>query len=421
MPAHNAFPRMRRVALIYDATLAYDLCVIRGVAAYLQKEPGWNVYIAENGLKERGLFDLSSWDVDGVIADLDNASVAKAVATSKLPAVGFGSGYGWHAPERRMPYFFTNNQAIAKLAAGHLLDRGFNNLAYCGYRRNSTNGWSEEREQEFARQAKARGFACHIYRGSYWNSPRWADIQDALCAWLLSLPKPLGLMAANDNRARQVLEACRVCGLQVPEQVAVIGVDNDEVLCRLCSPLLTSIEQGAQRIGYEAASLLDGMMRGEKPTKRHHVIDPVGVITRRSTDVFPIKDRQVAAAMIFIRDHACAGIKVPSVVSATKASRSALEARFKAVLGRTLHKAIRDVQLEKAKSLVTETRLSAKEIAAATGFKSVQHMSSSFQKSVGLPPAAYRRAIGAGLLTSFATEAKQAAQAAESVSAVRSV
>ena len=387
---------MRRVALIYDATLAYDLCVIRGVAAYLQRGPGWSIYIAENNLKEQRLSDLCNWGVDGVVADFDNPTVASAVVSSRLPAVGFGSGYGWYAPESRIPYFFTNNQAIARLAADHLLDRGFQNFAYCGYRRNATNGWSEERQREFTKHARARGFGCHVYRGRYWNSPRWADIQDALCAWLVSLPKPVGLMAANDNRARQVLEACRVSGLQVPDQVAVVGVDNDEVLCRLCSPLLTSIEQGAERIGYEAASLLDGIMRGKSPLKKRYVVDPVGVVTRRSSDVLRVTDPLVAKAMIFIREHACEGIKVPRVVVAANASRSGLEARFKAEFGRTLHSAILNVQLERAKSLVTETSLSPKEIAAATGFKSVQHMSSLFRRAVGLPPAAYRRTLRAG-------------------------
>jgi len=390
---------MRRVALIYDSTLAYDLCVIRGVAAYLRREPGWNVYLAQNGAGERPLPDLSSWKVDGVVADFDShPALATAVVTAKLPAVGFGSGYGWYAHESRIPYFFTNNQAIARLAADHLIARGFRNFAYCGFRRSSTNGWSKEREVEFAKHVNARGFVCDIYRGRYANNSRWTEIQDALCRWLLSLPKPAGVMAANDNLARQVLEACRVCGLNVPEQVAVIGVDNDDVICQLCSPLLTSIEQGAERVGYEAASLLDGMMGGVRSTKKRYVIDPVGIVTRRSTDAIPVTDLQVAKAMRFIQEHACEGIKVTRVVAAANSSRSSLEARFKAELGKTMHVAIRDTQLDKAKSLLLETNLSQKEIAASTGFKSVQHMSSQFRVVVGHPPAAYRRMVNPGFM-----------------------
>jgi LacI family transcriptional regulator len=389
----HVLSRMRRVALIYDATMAYDLRVIGGVAAYLQEGTKWNVYIEENALKDQRLPDLGAWEGDGIIANLDHPNVAMAVVKSKLPTVGFGSGYGWYAPESHIPYFFTNNQAIARLAADHLLERGLRNFAYCGYPRTLINGWSEEREREFAERVRVGGFPCQIYRGRHRNSRRWVQIQRALCAWLVSLPKPTGLMAANDNRARQVLEACRVSGLRVPEEVAVIGVDNDEVLCRLSSPLLTSIEQGAARIGYEAAALLDRMISGKRSDEKRYVVDPAGVVTRLSTDVLPVEDSQVAKAMSFIREHACDGIKVPQVVAAVAASRSGLEARFKTALGRTLHTAIRDVQLERVKRLFTETNLAAKEIAASTGFKSVQHMSSLFRQAFGLPPAAYRRRV----------------------------
>ena len=385
--------RMWRVALIYDATMAYDLQVIGGVAAYLQEGAKWNVHIEDNTLRPHQLPDLGAWEGDGIIANLDHPNVAVAITESKLPTVGFGSGYGWYAPESHIPYFFTNNLAIARLAADHLLERGFRHFAYCGYTRTAINGWSEEREREFTERVKLRGFTCAIYGSRQRSNQSWAHIQKALCAWLVSLPKPVGLMAANDKRARQVLDACRVCGLQVPEEIAVIGVDNDEVLCRLSTPLLTSIEQGAARIGYEAAALLDRIMSGTGSAERRYVIDPEGVVTRLSTDVLPTEDPQVAKAMLFIREHACDGIKVPDVVAAAAGSRSGLEARFKNVLGRTLHTAIREVQLDRVKSLVTETNQAPKEIAASTGFKSVQHMSTLFKRAVGLPPAEYRRLI----------------------------
>ncbi|MBC7927099.1 MAG: DNA-binding transcriptional regulator, partial [Bryobacteraceae bacterium] len=340
--------RLRRVALIYDATTAYDLQVIRGVTAYLQEGATWSVYIEESALKDQRLPDLGSWEGDGIIADLDHPAVAAAVVKSKLPAVGFGSGYGWYAPKSRIPYFFTNNRAIARLAADHLLNRGFRNFAFCGYPKTPINGWSAEREREFAERLKERGFSCPVYHGRHRNIRSWAHMQQALSSWLGSLAKPVGLMAANDNRARHVLEACRLSGLHVPEEVAVIGVDNDEMLCGLSSPLLTSIEQGAQRIGYKAAALLDRIMGGKLPAKKHYVIDPVGIVTRLSTDVLPVQDIQVANAMFYIREHACDGIKVPDVVAAVRASRSGLDARFKAAFGRTLHTTIRDVQLERA-------------------------------------------------------------------------
>jgi LacI family transcriptional regulator len=390
-PDRQGARKIRHVALIYDATRAYDLKVMTGVAAYLQEGAGWNVYIEENSLKDQRLPDLRTWKGDGIIADFDNPRVAAAVVESKLPAVAFGSGYGWYAPESRIPYFFTNNRAIAHLAADHLLDRGFRNFAYCGYPRTLINGWSEERERAFVARLKRRGLACQVYRGGH----GWTAMQRALGEWLEALPKPLGVMAANDNRARQVLEACRAQSLRVPEEVAVIGVDNDELLCQLSSPLLTSVEQGARRVGHEAAVLLDRIMDGRKPRRRRLVIDPMGVVTRHSTDILAIQDPVAAKAMAFVWEHALRGIKVKDVAEAVTCSRAALETRFKAALGYSVHTAACNVRLEQARRLVRDTNLSLKQIAANTGFKSVQHMTTVFGRAFGQPPAGYRLACGA--------------------------
>lgn len=390
-PDRQGARKIRHVALIYDATRAYDLKVMTGVAAYLQEGADWNVYIEENSLKDQRLPDLRTWKGDGIIADFDNPRVAAAVVESKLPAVAFGSGYGWYAPESRIPYFFTNNRAIAHLAADHLLDRGFRNFAYCGYPRTPINGWSEERERAFVARLKRRGLACRVYRGGH----GWTAMQSALGEWLEALPKPLGVMAANDNRARQVLEACRAQSLRVPEEVAVIGVDNDELLCQLSSPLLTSVEQGARRVGHEAAVLLDHIMDGRKPRRRRMVIDPESVVTRRSTDILAIEDAVAAKAMAFIWEQALRGIKVKDVAEAVTCSRAALETRFKTALGYSVHTAIGNVRLEQARRLVRDTNLSLKQIAANTGFKSVQHMTTVFGRAFGQPPAEYRLACGA--------------------------
>ncbi len=383
--------RSRRVALIYDATLAYDLKVMAGVAAYLQEEGDWNVYIEETALKDQRLPDLRSWKGDGVIADFDDPRVARAVVASGLPAVAFGSGYGWYSPLSRIPYFFTNNQAIASLAADHLAERGFRHFAYCGYPQTAINGWSRERERAFAKRAAQLGIPCHIYHGHYWISRTWAAVQRSLQAWLKSLPKPAGLMAANDKRGRDVLEACRAIGLRVPEEIAVIGVDNDEVLCQLSSPLLSSVEQGARRIGHDAAALLDRIMSGRRPRRRKMVIDPAGIVTRRSTDILAIDDPLVAKAMAYIRERGCEGIRAEDVVSAMAVSRSGLEAHFRAVLGRTVRIAIRNVQLERCQRLIVNTNVSLKQVAADSGLKSVQHMTTLFGRRFGHPPAEFRR------------------------------
>ena len=386
MPRH-----IRRVALIYDATRVYDLKVMMGVASYVQEQPHFSVYIEENALKDQRLPDLRSWEGDGIIADFDDPAVARLVQQARLPAVGFGGGYGWYAEGSSIPYFYTNNTAIATLAANHLLERGFKSFAYCGYPRSPINGWSEEREEAFVKHLAKHQSSCAIFHGHHRSTRQWTLSQRSLGNWLKRLAKPAGIMAANDNRGRQVLEACRAYDLRVPDDVAVIGVDNDELLCRLSSPQMTSIEQGASKLGHAAAALLDEIMDGRKPRQRHFVIDPTGVVTRQSTDVLAVEDAKVAQAMVFIREHACDGIKVPDVINAVAISRSGLETRFASVLGYTIRTAIRRTQLERARRLIFDTDLPLKQVAAQTGFKSVQHMTTVFRDGFGQTPASYRQ------------------------------
>ena len=382
---------MRRVALIYDARHAYDWKVIIGVARYIREHPGFNVYLERDALKDQQLPPLSEWDGDGVIANFDHPSVAGAVSRSRLPTVGFGSGYGWR--NASIPYFFSNNRMISQKAADHFLVRGFRNFAFCGYTKNRINGWSQEREQAFVSHLKLHGHSCAIYSDPYRMARHWGAEQRALGKWLASLPKPVAVLAANDSRGLQVLEACRAFELGVPQQVAVIGVNNDELLCQLSNPPLTSIEQGTEKMGYEAAALLDRMMNGYKPRTRRFVVDPVRVVARNSTDVLAVEDHLVAGAMAFIAANAMKGIKVSDVGHALGISRSTLEARFKKALTFSIHAAIRRARMDRVRALVSGTTLPLKQIAATSGFRSVQHMTTLFKKSFAQSPARYRQGL----------------------------
>lgn len=384
---------MKHVALIYDAKLPYDLKVVSGVASYLQEGAGFSIYVEETALKNQKLPDLRSWHGDGIIADFDDPGVAAAVTRSRIPAVGFGGGHGWYPANSRIPYFFNNQAGIARMAADHFLERGFRHFGYCGFPPTQTNGWSREREVAFARRVRSRGFACDCYRGFHKTTHSWNAVMKSFGAWLHSLPKPVAVMAANDKRAHHVLEACRIHNIRVPWEVAVIGVDNDQLLCGLTSPPLSSVEQDAKRIGYEAAALLDRMMRGEKPRRKHFLIDPVEIVTRQSSDFMAVSDQAVAKAMAFIQTHAPDRVRVPAVLKDAAVSRSSLEARFKAAIGYTIHGAIRKVQLDQARRIITATNLPIKEVAVNTGFRSVQHMTTLFRQAFGKTPARYRDEI----------------------------
>jgi LacI family transcriptional regulator len=382
---------VRRIALIYDTTLSYDLNVMTGVLAFVRECTDYNIYIEEYELRGQRLPRLSSWDGDGIIANFDLPSVSRAALEPKLPVVGFGSGYGRHISGTSVPYFSTNNKMIASMAADYLLNLGFQHFGYCGYAATAINSWSEERERSFVSHLGKRGFLCDSYVDRHKVLPHWVNMQHSLAEWLTSLPKPVAIMAANDNRARHVLEACRGLDLRVPDDVAVIGVGNDELLCQLGRPPLSSIEQGAKRLGYEAAKLLDGIICGRKPRQRRFVIDPTEVVTRQSTDVVAIDDPIVGKAVSFIQEHACANIKVPKVVEAVAVSRSKLETRFAKALGYSVHTAIRQVQLQRARKLISSTSLPLKEIAANVGFQTVQQMTVLFGRTFGRSPGRFRK------------------------------
>jgi LacI family transcriptional regulator len=210
--------------------------------------------------------------------------------------------------------------------------------------------------------------------------------------WIEELPKPVGLMACNDIRAQQVLTTCRTIGVAVPDEVAVLGVDNDDVLCDLSDPPLSSVVPDTRKIGYEAASLLERMMGGEPAPEPLTTIPPLGVVTRRSTDVLAIDDRAISSAVRFIREHACEGITVEDVLEELPYSRSVFERRFTKIFGRTPKAEILRTQLDRVKRLLAETDLPLKQIASKAGFQHPEYMSVAFKERTGQTPGQYRRA-----------------------------
>ncbi|MFM7290937.1 MAG: substrate-binding domain-containing protein, partial [Planctomycetia bacterium] len=343
-------PAVPLVAVILDAARPYDRLIIAGVARFARERTRWSLYVEEDPLQK--LPDLARWHGQGIIANFDDRRVARAIRGLGIPVVGVGGGYGWHDSASGIPYIYTDNAAIGRLGAEHLLACGFETLAFCGYPRTTTSGWSEERAAAFAEACTKAGRPCHTFTGRHGNARRWADLQGELARWLTHLPKPLGLMACNDLRARHVLEACRTLGLRVPHDVAVIGVDNDEMICELTDPPLSSIDQAARRIGYEAAALLERLMharpepagrgRGGKPrrppaTPERIVVPPIGVVARASTDTLATSDPAVVETLHALRRTPWMRPAVEALAAAVGLSRTGLESRFKAAVGRSIH------------------------------------------------------------------------------------
>jgi len=298
--------------------------------------------------------------------------------------------------DSRIPLFRSNDEVVARLAFEHLVERGFRCLAYCGY---GGATYSERRLQFFRCCCADAGLDCHTYQslrplgdtGLSLREQQARLFETELFHWLRQLPRPIGVMASNDMRGQQVLNGCRELGIAVPEEIAVLGVDNDELLCELSNPPLSSVDPDTGHIGYRAAELLDRMMDGSAAPPPETLLAPRGVVARQSTDVLAIEDADVAAAVRFIRKHACEGIDVGDVIAPLAVSRRSLERRFRKFLERTPNEEITRVQIQRVQELLSDTDLPLGTIAHMAGFRHAEYMSLVFRRHVGQLPRDYRK------------------------------
>jgi LacI family transcriptional regulator len=280
------------------------------------------------------------------------------------------------------------------MAVDYFLDRGFRRLAYCGL---DDMYWSVRRGEAFRRKAARAGCEICVY-----EQPRagrlHTDEQEwpALADWLRSLPKPTALLACNDDRNKQVLAACKMAGLDVPDDIAILGVDNDDLVCELEYPQLSSIALSVEAAGYAAATLLDDLMTGRKTgrTREQIVVSPLYIVERQSTDVLATEDREVAAGLRFIREHVAAGIQVGDVAEAVSLSRRALQQRFRRVLGRSIHDEIKQTRIDLMARMLVSTNRPIGEIARALQCTEVKNIARYFRQRTGLTPAQYRSTHG---------------------------
>jgi LacI family transcriptional regulator len=277
-----------------------------------------------------------------------------------------------------------------QLGFDHLRAIGVRRLAFCGYPPGQ-NRWADFRQQTFEEMAKAQGIPCESFRcKSMGRGYSWEREQTQLAEWVKRLPKPAGLMACNDERGLQILDACRRVGVRVPQDLAVVGVDNDEFLCNLGSPAMSSVDVGADNAGYRAAAQLERLMAGKSLAEDRVMLPPRGVVVRQSTDIVTIEDPELAEAVRFIRQHACDGIRVDDVLDNVNISHSSLQRRFKKLLNRSPKQEITRVQLERARELLSQTDLTLAEVAQRCGYAHLKDLCRVFRARLGTTPATYR-------------------------------
>ncbi len=389
-PKHDKSSRAatgrRRVALLIEATRSYARGLIRGVARFNREHQRWFIHFMPQGLGGPPPKWLAKWEGDGILARIDDRQMADAVLATGLPVVELRRLH----LDLSLPTIGPDHGAVAQLAAEHLRQRGFQHFGFCCSPRGS-HPTTDALAESFTQALAQVGRPCKVlYLPRGRRAGPGEDQLDAIRKWLGRLPKPLGVMACNDDRALQVLEACRRNELRVPDEVAVVGVGNDDCLCNLALPSLTSVDLNPQRIGYEAAELLDRLMDGGEAPQQNTLVEPRGIAMRLSTDVLATDDQAVVKAISFIRERACERIQVMDVLRHANMSRASLEPRFKNALGRTVYQEIQRVRIERVKQLLADTDLPLKQVARRAGFLYTEYMMRVFRRATGQTAKQYR-------------------------------
>jgi LacI family transcriptional regulator len=394
--------RDRRVAVVIESSNAYGRGLLEGIRQHVLGHEYWTIFLPEHGRGTPPLEQLTRWRGDGVIARIETAAIAGVIRgltrRHGTPVVDVSAA----RLVADVPYVETDDAAIAAAAAAHLLERDFRQLAFLGA---PEFRWSGNRQEAFVAVMRARGLEPHVYRppAGRRGRPRGpaADQADgtsgetdeaAVERWLVGLPKPVGVFACYDIRGRQAVEACHRAGLAIPDAVAVIGVDDDPLICGLASPALSSVIPDAVGAGRLAADLLERLMAGLPLDRAEWLLPPLGVATRRSTDTLVVDDPLVLAALREIRDHACDGLRVNDVAAKLGTSRRVLETRFARLVGHTPHEEIAAAVFRRVEQLLAETDLPLAAIAERCGFRHAEYMTVAFARRHGMPPSRWRKA-----------------------------
>jgi LacI family transcriptional regulator len=385
-------PALPRVALFVETQTGVGRDTLRGIARFARESGPW-------ALRHEPRFEqfhegwvpswLNTWKGSGIIGRFGTDTMVNAVRQTRVPAVDL---LGQHT-DKIFPQVYPDDVAIGRLAAEHLLERGFRQFGFIGWRHAN---WSDSRRSGFVAALNENGAGCNIFELSTFENlaESWDAFIEEATQWVIQQPKPMGLMLCYDQIGPPVTQACREAGVAVPEEVAIVGVDNDEPICAICDPPLTSVCPNHEEVGYQAAALLDRIMTGQTTSPRSIgpiVVPPRAVEVRQSSNVLAITDPIISAALSMIREHACNGLQVSDVAERVPVSRSVLQRRFQTALKCSVHDEILRVQLEKAQELLRESDLSIRSVAEKSGFRYSEYMAAVFKARIGTTPGKYRR------------------------------
>jgi LacI family transcriptional regulator len=373
------------VALIIETSLGSGRDILRGVARYVREHEPWALYHEPHGLEASVPQWLRRWNGDGIIARIQTRRIAQQLAASGIPVVDVLGV----VPELSFPLVLVDNVAIARMAAEHLLERGFRRFGFFGI---EGENWSEQRYAAFCAAVagvQSQVPICRLPRDAK-GRRSWERAENHIARWIAALPKPAGVLICSDQRGSQFLEACRRAGVSVPNDIAVVSVDNDEPLCEVCLPPLSSVEPGHLNVGYQAAALLDSLLRGGSAPRKALQLQPLETVTRQSSDTLAVADPRVGMALRLIRERASSGMRIDEIAREVGLSRSVLQRRFRATLHCSIHQEILNVRIRHARELLSTTEISLAAVAEQAGFKHQQYLGAVFRARVGKTPAQVR-------------------------------
>jgi LacI family transcriptional regulator len=392
--------RTPQVALIIETSVVYGRRILAGIARYLRSHHRWSVFIEQHELGTPPPTWLTAGSWDGILSRPTDHAMARLFRRMRVPVVDLNDLH----EDLGLPWVGSDHRAIGQMGGAHLAEKGFRHFAFCGF---AGELWSRQRGAGFFDAVRPTAVTTSVYETPWRGpeTPRWDQDIEQIVNWIRGLPKPVAIMSCNDVRGLHVLDACSRAGVLVPEEVAVVGVDDEDTMCELCSPPLSSVAPNPEGIGYAAAELLQILMSGpariatrsvaggQAPSQERISVKPIRVSCRQSSDTMAVADWAVASAARYMREQASQGCRVDDVLEKVHMSRAALEKRFRKHLNRSPKQEIQRIRLERIKQLLIETDLTLERIAELAGFQHPEYMSVLFKRETGQTPGRYRNQL----------------------------
>ena len=380
--------RTKKVAIFVETSASYGRGILEGVAEYLKATQNWAVFLERTELSQcpKGWIESNDWD--GILCRQTTPEIAELLFERGIPVVDLNGRY--EIPS--LTWVGSDHKAIGAMGAEHLRNCGIRRFAFCGF---TNELWSRLRKEGFQRSVAEYGGVCHLLESPWSERPSdyWEKDISRIRDWIQSLPKPIGIMAVNDVRALHLIEACNQLGVAIPEQVAVLGVDDERTLCDLALPRLSSILPDCQRIGFLAAELLDDIMSGSSQKVKRIALPPKKVIARPSTDTQSVDDPLVVKALKTMASKRGPQLSIDDIAIRLKVTRRTLEKRFEIALNRSLSESMRWESIKRIQKLLVDTDLTLDQIAKLTDYANSEGLKFMFKNNVGMSPGLYRSEI----------------------------